>query len=41
MEAEAELARRHCVACEKGTPPLTKEEAALNLPQVRGEMRDG
>jgi 4a-hydroxytetrahydrobiopterin dehydratase len=23
----SELAQKHCVACEKGTPPLTSEEA--------------
>jgi 4a-hydroxytetrahydrobiopterin dehydratase len=42
MAAEAELVGRHCVACEKGTPPLTTEEAALYLAQVpQWELRDG
>lgn len=41
MNRGAELAGRHCVACEKGTPPLTEAEAALYLPQVPAwEMRD-
>lgn len=38
----SELAARHCVACEKGTPPLSEEEARVYLPEVPGwEMREG
>jgi 4a-hydroxytetrahydrobiopterin dehydratase len=37
-----DLAGRRCVPCEKGTPPLTEEEAAPYLPLVPGwELRDG
>jgi 4a-hydroxytetrahydrobiopterin dehydratase len=36
------LAGRHCLPCEKGTPPLTEAEAAAYLPQVPSwEMREG
>jgi len=36
-----QLAGRHCVACEKGMPPLSEAEAALYLPQVPAwEMRE-
>lgn len=39
--SDAVLAGRHCVACDKGTPPLTEAEAARFLAQVSGwEMRE-
>jgi 4a-hydroxytetrahydrobiopterin dehydratase len=31
-----ELANRHCVPCEKGTPPLSDEQVAALLPEVPG-----
>jgi 4a-hydroxytetrahydrobiopterin dehydratase len=38
----SDLLSRRCVACEKGTPPLTEEQASLYLPQVPGwEIREG
>jgi 4a-hydroxytetrahydrobiopterin dehydratase len=36
------LTARRCVACDKGTPPLTEAQAAAYLPQVPDwEMREG
>lgn len=41
MAASLELAGRHCVACEKGMPPLTEAEASHYLPHVPGwELRE-
>jgi 4a-hydroxytetrahydrobiopterin dehydratase len=37
----AELAKEHCEACEKGTPPLAEEEAATLAEQVPGWNREG
>ena len=34
--SENSLARKHCVACEGGIPPLSLEEARGLLPQVEG-----
>ncbi|HEY1420126.1 MAG TPA: 4a-hydroxytetrahydrobiopterin dehydratase [Candidatus Dormibacteraeota bacterium] len=33
---EAPLARRHCVACEKGTPPLPDAESRALLAELSG-----
>ena len=42
MAAGVELAGRHCVACDKGTLPLTRDEASPYLPQVpQWEVREG
>ena len=42
MTTGPELARRHCVPCEKGTPPLSEDEAQALLTGVPGwELRDG
>ena len=30
------LAGKHCVACDAGTPPLTRQEAEAMMPQVPG-----
>lgn len=32
----ADLTRKHCVLCEAGTPPLTREEAEAMMAQVPG-----
>ena len=37
----SELASEHCEACEKGTPPLSEEEAARSPPSVPGVGADG
>jgi 4a-hydroxytetrahydrobiopterin dehydratase len=37
----SELARQHCEACEKGTPPVPEEEAAALAKEVPGWGRDG
>ena len=37
----AELASEHCEACEKGTPPLSEEEAGQLGTQVPEWQRDG
>ncbi len=34
MSAEASLVGRHCVACERGTPPLTEAQAREYLAQT-------
>lgn len=37
-----ELAQRHCVACEKGTPPLPPEQVRTMMDQVPGwTLEDG
>jgi 4a-hydroxytetrahydrobiopterin dehydratase len=36
-----ELARQHCEPCEKGTPPLTEEEAGALAADVPAWTRDG
>jgi len=42
MSESAALAARHCLPCEKGTPPLTEAEAAAYLTQVPSwEIREG
>ena len=35
------LATEHCEACEKGTPPLSEEEAGRLASEVPGWERDG
>jgi 4a-hydroxytetrahydrobiopterin dehydratase len=37
----SQLASEHCEACEKGTPPLSEEEAAQLAGDVPGWERDG
>jgi 4a-hydroxytetrahydrobiopterin dehydratase len=37
----SDLAKEHCEACEKGTPPLSEEEAARLAAEVPGWVRDG
>ncbi len=37
----SELAKQHCEACEKGTPPLSEEEAAGLSSEVPEWTRDG
>ncbi len=42
MTEQDALVGRHCVACEKGTPPLTEAEAREYLAQLPGwELREG
>jgi 4a-hydroxytetrahydrobiopterin dehydratase len=42
MTAEPALTGRHCVACDKGTSPLTEDEASRYLSQVpEWEIREG
>jgi 4a-hydroxytetrahydrobiopterin dehydratase len=36
----SELARQHCEPCEKGTPPLTEDEAAALASDLPGWDRD-
>jgi 4a-hydroxytetrahydrobiopterin dehydratase len=36
----SELARQHCEPCEKGTPPLTEQEAATLAADVPGWERN-
>jgi 4a-hydroxytetrahydrobiopterin dehydratase len=37
----SELASEHCEACEKGTPPLSEEEAAQLATSVQQWQREG
>jgi 4a-hydroxytetrahydrobiopterin dehydratase len=37
----SELAKQHCEPCEKGTPPLPEEEAAVLASEVPDWDRDG
>ena len=37
----SELASQHCEACEKGTPPISEEEAANLAAEVPDWERDG